>query len=71
MECLWAPPERFSLAERADAASKAIAGGVPWRTVMTDIWQFSPQAVDRMEAERVTDSFLAPAPQVEQPDAAV
>jgi hypothetical protein len=62
MEVLWAPPERFSLAERYDAAVKAAAAGVPWRTVMTDVLQFSPQQVDRMEAERATDAFLAPAP---------
>lgn len=58
MECLWRPTERFSLAERADAAAKAIAGGVPWRSAMRNIWQFSPQEIDRMEAERVTDAFL-------------
>lgn len=62
LECLWASPERFSLAERADAASKAITGGVPWRTVMADIWQFSPTQIDRMQAERVTDALLAPQP---------
>lgn len=60
MEVIWAPPERFSLAERYDAASKAGAAGVPWRTVMSDVLQFSPQAVDRMEAERATDVLLAP-----------
>ena len=59
MEILWAPPERFSLAERYDAASKAQAAGVPWRAVMTDVLQFSPQQVDRMEADRATDAFLA------------
>jgi hypothetical protein len=59
MEALWAPPERFSLAERYDAASKAQAAGVPWRAVMTDVLQFSPQQVDRMEADRATDAFLA------------
>lgn len=58
METLWASPERFSLSERYDAASKAQAAGVPWRTVMTDVLQFSPQQVDRMEAERATDVFL-------------
>lgn len=57
MEVLWAPPERFSLTERYDAASKAQAAGVPWRTVMTDVLQFSPQQVDRMEAERAADLF--------------
>lgn len=59
MEIIWASPERFSLAERYDAASKAGVAGVPWRTVMRDILQFSPQAVDRMEAERATDAFIA------------
>jgi SPP1 Gp6-like portal protein len=60
MEALWAPPERFSLAERYDAASKAQAAGVPWRSVMTSILQFSPQEVERMETDRATDAFLAP-----------
>lgn len=60
MQTLWAPPERFSLAERYDAASKAQAAGVPWRSVMRDVLQFSPQEIDRMEAERATDAFLAP-----------
>jgi len=60
LECLWAPPERFSLAERYDAASKAGAAGVPWRTVMGDVLQFTPQQVERMEAERATDVLLAP-----------
>lgn len=58
MEVLWAPPERFSMAERYDAAVKAQAAGVPWRAVMTDVLQFSPQQVDRMESQRATDAFL-------------
>lgn len=61
MEIMWAPAERFSLAERYDAASKAQAAGVPWRTVMEDILQFSPQQVDRMEAERHQDLLLGAA----------
>jgi hypothetical protein len=64
MEVLWAPPERYSLAERYDAASKAQAAGVPWRTVMTDVLQFSPQQVERMEAERATDALLNPPAEV-------
>jgi len=59
MECLWQPPERFSLAQRADAAVKAQASGVPWRTIMEEIWQFSPQQVDRMETQRAADLFAA------------
>ena len=60
MEVLWAPPERFTLAERYDAATKAQAAGVPWRTVMQSVLQFSPQDVERMEAERAVDALLAP-----------
>lgn len=59
MEVIWASPERFSLAERYDAASKAQGAGVPWRTVMQDVLQFSPQQVERMEAERAQDALLA------------
>ena len=57
MEALWAPPERHSLAERADAASK-LANLVPWRTIQSTVLQFSPQEVDRMETERAVDAFL-------------
>lgn len=57
LQPMWAPPERRTMAERADAASKAT--DVPWRTKMTEIWQFPPDLVDRMEAERGADAFLA------------
>ena len=60
MEVLWAPPERFTLSERYDAASKAQAAGVPWSTVMKDVLQFSPQQVQRMEAERAADLLMLP-----------
>jgi len=61
MEIVWASPERFSLAERYDAASKAQAAGVPWRTVMADVLQFSPQQIERMASERAAEAFLAAA----------
>lgn len=59
MEIIWASPERFSLSERFDAASKAASAGVPWRSVMSDVLQKTPQQIERMEAERATDTFLA------------
>lgn len=58
IDVMWQPPEQFSLAERYDAASKASASGVPWRSIMLDVLQFSPQQVDEMEAQRTVDSFL-------------
>lgn len=61
METIWLPPERHSLAERYDAATKANSVGVPWRSIMTDVLQFSPQQVARMEAERLIDQLFTPA----------
>lgn len=63
IDVLWRPPERLSLAERADAASKAI--DVPWRTKMIRIWGFPPDEVDRMEAERAADQLAAALSQVQ------
>lgn len=57
VEVLWLPVERQSLAERADAATKA--QDLPWRTRMTDIWQFSADRVDQMESERAADALNA------------
>lgn len=57
MEPLWRPVERFSLIERSQASSQA--QDVPWRTRMTDIWQFSPDKVAEMETERAGDALLA------------
>lgn len=69
MECLWASPERFSLAERYDAAVKAQAAGVPWKTVMSEVLQYTPQQIERMEADRFTDSLLNTPPAVDAPAA--
>jgi hypothetical protein len=57
VESKWLPVERQSLAERADAATKA--QDLPWRTRMTDIWQFSEDRVDQMETERASDALNA------------
>lgn len=60
----WAPAERFSLAEKYDAAVKAKAAGVPWRTIMTEILQFSPEQVARMAQDRVADGQSDPLAQL-------
>jgi hypothetical protein len=46
--------------------------GVPWRTIMSSILQFTPQEIDRMEAERAADALLVqtlspPAPAAQPP----
>ncbi len=58
METIWASPELLSLAERADAASKA-KDDIPVRSRLTHIWQFSPDTVDQMMAERADELVLA------------
>jgi hypothetical protein len=57
LEVLWASPERRSLAERADAGSKA--SDIPWETRMTKVWQFSPEEVAQMKSQRAADAVLA------------
>lgn len=58
LEVVWASPQRYSLAELYDAATKAKAAGVPWRQIMR-LLQYTPSDIDRMEAERVNDALLA------------
>lgn len=60
IEVVWRPAEKYSLAERGDAMSKYAAGGVPWRTRMIEVGQFTPQQVNRMEAERISDELMLP-----------
>jgi hypothetical protein len=74
LETLWRPPERLTLSERADAASKA-QNDYPWRSRMSEIWGETPESIARMESERVSDALqaaaLAPAAentQAEVPD---
>lgn len=59
MEVLWADPQRFTLNEKTNAAVQAQAAGVPWRTRMSEIMQFSPQQIERMESERAADAMMA------------
>lgn len=58
LSMLWQPTDRPSLAERADAASKAT--DLPWRSKMIHIWGFSPAEVDEMESQRAADLLFAP-----------
>jgi hypothetical protein len=51
METIWAPVERFTIAERYDAASKASPIGIPMETILLDILGFSPQEAERTMAQ--------------------
>ncbi|MEU1762868.1 phage portal protein [Micromonospora sp. NPDC005652] len=56
LKVLWRSPERLSLAERADAASKA--QDIPWRSRMLYIWEFPPSVVERMASERADEMLF-------------
>ncbi|MBF9135308.1 phage portal protein [Plantactinospora sp. S1510] len=58
LRTLWAPPERLSLAERADAASKA-ANDIPRRSRLIHIWGFTPTESDAMMTEWADEQLLA------------
>jgi hypothetical protein len=55
----WAPVRRTTLTERAQAASAGKASDVPWESVMGELWQFTPEQVARMQAQRGADLFFA------------
>lgn len=75
VEAGFADPTHVTTAERYDAAAKAQAAGVPWRTIMIDILGFSAEKVDEMQTEREEELLTAalaapPAAPVEPQNAA-
>ncbi|MCU1675346.1 MAG: bacteriophage adsorption protein [Frankiales bacterium] len=50
---IWAPAERFSLAERGSASSQAV--DMPFETKLREIWQFTPDQIARAKTERMDD----------------
>lgn len=70
-ETLWKDPEARTRAELADASVKESAAGVTWRFRMERL-NFTPQEIDRMDAERQAEQLMAAvtaaqAPQGQQP----
>ncbi len=58
LRTMWASPHRLSLAERADAASKA-KDDLPRRSRLIHIWGFSPSQADRIMSEWEYDQLVA------------
>ncbi len=58
IEILWDDPERYTLSERFDAATKAQAAGVPWETTMSTVLQYTPTQIEQMAALRASDALL-------------
>lgn len=54
IESVWGPAERFSLAQRADAASK-LAGILPVEAIWTEVLQYRPADVPNLRALKGRD----------------
>lgn len=58
IEPMWAPVERYSLSEKAEASSKAT--NLPIEVIWTDIWQYDPADVPRLRQLRGADLLTNP-----------
>lgn len=54
----WAPVRRTTLTERAQAATAGKASGVPQESILSELWQFTPEQVVRMTRQRGSDLFF-------------
>lgn len=59
LEIIWRPAERYGLSEKYAAGVAAVTAGVPWRTRMSEILQFTPRQVRQMDSERLEDAFAS------------
>lgn len=67
LETLWAPVERHSLAQKADAGLKAHQQSMSARTILTDIWQMTPEQAQRELDARANDFLFAVDPAAAAP----
>lgn len=58
LEPIWGPVERYSLQERAVAASQAVTS-LPWETLMEYVWGLSPEQLARAKSQRTIDMVIA------------
>lgn len=58
LQTLWASPLRLSLNEKASAANM-VKDIIPWRSMMSYIFDFDPGQIERMESEREEEQLAA------------
>lgn len=59
IEAIWGPVERFSLAQKSDAASK-LAGIMPTEAIWTDVMQYRPADVPTLRTLKGRDMLFLP-----------
>lgn len=57
IEAIWGPIERFSLGQKADAASK-LDGKLPGEAIWTDVLQYAPADIPRLRTLRGRDMIF-------------
>jgi hypothetical protein len=62
IDAIWGPIERFSLQQKADAASK-VNGILPVEAIWTDVLQYAPDEVPNLRALRGRDMLFTTPPQ--------
>ncbi len=60
IEVIWAPPERYSLAESAAAAQQLRSAGIPLETIAETTLQMSPEEISRMNQQLADEALRAP-----------
>lgn len=60
LQPMWAPVREYTMAQRSAAATAGKQSGVPQRSILSELWQFDPTTVARMERERADDLLFAP-----------
>lgn len=65
LQTLWAPVERHSLTQKADAGLKAFQQKMSARTILTEIWQMTPEQAQRELDARADDFLFAAEPAAE------
>jgi len=60
-ETIWKDTESRSMAQLTDAVSKEVAMGLPFEAALEKLG-YSPQAIDRILAQRAEETFLNPEP---------
>lgn len=58
IEIMWAPPERHTLGQKAEAAAKYAAAGIPLHVIATDVLQMSLRDAEKLVAESASQALL-------------
>lgn len=56
VQAVWAPPDKSSMAEKAQAASQ-LKNILPMRTIWREVLQFSPSEIEQIEQDAADDQF--------------